>query len=151
FLAYGLPAGAGEPTAAVERIRKRPAAVQEAIIFALNVWVNIVESEDSAILEAHSRWLRAVLEATDLTPWCQQVYKASAVKDPAGRRAALEKLAASDASEKVPASALHIVAGWLRPEAAVALLRRAQQLYPGDFWINHDLGIVLERVTPRKQ
>ena len=31
----------------------------------------------------------------------------------------------------------------LRPPQAVALLRRAQQQYPADFWVNHNLGTLL--------
>ena len=33
-------------------------------------------------------------------------------------------------------------------EAALALLRRAQQAFPGDFWINHDLGMALGDCHP---
>ena len=32
--------------------------------------------------------------------------------------------------------------------AALALLRRAQQAFPGDFWINHDLGMALHDCHP---
>jgi hypothetical protein len=38
FRAYGLPAGEGEPAEAAERIRQRPAAVQEVIVAALEEW-----------------------------------------------------------------------------------------------------------------
>src|SRR5262249_48626850 len=33
-------------------------------------------------------------------------------------------------------------------DAAVALLRRAQEKYPGDFWINHDLAFGLADMKP---
>ena len=32
--------------------------------------------------------------------------------------------------------------------AALALFRRAQQAFPADFWINHDLGIALSKCQP---
>jgi tetratricopeptide (TPR) repeat protein len=30
----------------------------------------------------------------------------------------------------------------------VELLRRAQRQYPADFWVNHNLGVVLQEVSP---
>ena len=34
------------------------------------------------------------------------------------------------------------------PKRLLALLRRAQQAFPGDFWINHDLGMALGDCQP---
>jgi serine/threonine-protein kinase len=148
FLAYGLPAGEGEPEAAAQRIRQRPAPVREAIVTALDVWDVLSGNTNLKIIEPHREWLRAVLDAADRDPWGRQVRAVRALKDPARRRAGLEKLAASADVATVPAQALTLLAQRLRPSQAVDLLRRAQQHRPADFWINHDLGKVLQEVTP---
>jgi serine/threonine-protein kinase len=146
FRAYGLPVGEGEPGAAAERIRQRPAAVQEAIFAALDEWDDLAGYR---ITEPHREWLRAVLAAAEPEDaWGRQVRAARAEKDVAKRRAALEKLAASADVSKVPARALARLAGRLDPAARVALLRRAQAQYPADFWVNHNLGQALRAVTP---
>jgi Tfp pilus assembly protein PilF len=149
FRAYGLPPGEGEPGAAAERIRQRPAAVREAIIAALDEWDGLAGDPKLRIAEPHREWLQAVLAAAEPEDaWGRQVRAARAEKDDAKRRAALEKLAASADVARVPARALTRLAGRLDPAARVALLRRAQAQYPADFWINHDLGNALQAVTP---
>ncbi len=39
--AYGLPAGEGEPAAVAARIRQRPARVREALLAALDEWIDL--------------------------------------------------------------------------------------------------------------
>jgi serine/threonine-protein kinase len=148
FRAYGLPAGEGKPGAAAERIRQRPAAVQQAICAALDEW-------DAAPgnVEPHREWLRAVLGAIEPAEgWTRQFRAARAEKDEARRRTALEKLAAADAVGTLPAGALTLLANALDNVEAhastVRLLRRAQQRYPADFWVNECLGLALLEVTP---
>jgi tetratricopeptide (TPR) repeat protein len=149
FAAYGLPAGQGEPAAAAERIRQRPAAVREAIVAALDEWDYMAGIASFGIEEPHRHWLRAVLAAAEPEDaWGRQVRVARAVKDPTLRRAALDQLAASADVAKVPTQALTLLAYVLRPSQAANLLRRAQQHYPSDFWVNHDLGVALQSRTP---
>jgi tetratricopeptide (TPR) repeat protein len=147
FRTYGLPVGEGEPGAAADRIRQRPAAVREAIFAALDEWGQV------AVAEPHREWLQAVLAAAEPEDaWGRQVRTARGENDPAKRRAALEKPAASADVAKVPAWALTRLAKQLQNVEAHAssaqLLRRAQQQYPADFWVNLDLGHVLATVTP---
>jgi serine/threonine-protein kinase len=96
---------------------------------------------------------RAVLGATEPAEgWTRQFRAARDEKDEARRKTALEKLAAADDVEKLPVRALTQLAGQLRKLEAYAsaarLLRRAQQQYPADFWVNLDLGDALTKVTP---
>src|SRR5262249_16301288 len=65
FRAYGLAAGEGEPAAAAERIRRRPAAVQEAVVASLEEWDNLAGDPTLPITEPHRAWLRAVVAAAE--------------------------------------------------------------------------------------
>jgi tetratricopeptide (TPR) repeat protein len=153
FRAYGLPAGEGEPAAAAVRLRQRPAAVREAIVAALDQWIDLAADPRFRITEPHLDWLRAVAAAVEPDDaWAREVRAAWAEKDPAKRRAALEKVAATADPARLSAQALTLLARRLGSvgarASAVQLLRRAHQHYPGDFWVNLDLGIFLSTVTP---
>jgi superkiller protein 3 len=144
-----LAAGEGEPKVAAEGIRQRPAAVREAILAALDEWDDLVRNETLGITEPHWEWLRAVLEAAEPEDaWSRKVRAARREADAGKRFVALEALANSAKVAELPARALTRLADVLRPVQKAALLRRAQRQYPADFWVNHNLGIVLERVTP---
>jgi tetratricopeptide (TPR) repeat protein len=149
FRAYGMTAGEGEPKVAAERIRQRPAAVREAILAALNEWDDLAGNPKLKITEPHREWLRAVLEAAEPDDaWGRKVRAAHRETDAVKRQAALETLAKSARVTELPAWALTRLAHGLRPTQAVELLRRAWWHYPADFWVNHDLGVVLQEVTP---
>jgi serine/threonine-protein kinase len=53
FRAYGLPAGEGDPEAAGTRIRQRPAAVHEAVLAALEEWIDLAANPRYQIAEPH--------------------------------------------------------------------------------------------------
>jgi serine/threonine-protein kinase len=151
--AYGLPAGEGEPAAAAERIRERPAAVREALIAALDEWTGLAAYPALGINEPHLDWLKAVVEKAETEDgWTRQLRAAWAEKDAAKRRQALERLAESADVKKLPAPALTRLTkrlGGARAWAsAVKLLWRAWKQYPADFWVNHDLGLALQEVRP---
>jgi len=152
FRAYGLPAGEGEPKAAAERIRQRPAAVREAILAALDEWDDLAGNPKLKITEPHREWLRAVMEATEPDDaWGRKMRVARRETDAVKRQAALEALAKSAKIAELPARALTRLAGGLSPSQAAELLRRAWRHYPADFWVNHNLGIALRAVTPRER
>jgi tetratricopeptide (TPR) repeat protein len=92
--------------------------------------------------------LERVLAAADPDDWRQQLRAAWV----AGDLRALEGLARKVEVATQPARALADLAGILqdngRTEAAVRLLRRAQEAYPGDFWINTNLGLILATSQP---
>ena len=68
----------------------------------------------------------------------------------AHRARALQALARAAKFEELGPISLHLLGSALTrnsmgdPTVAESVLRRAQQLYPGDVWINHELGRVLE-------
>jgi serine/threonine-protein kinase len=149
FAAYGLPAGQGDPAAAAERIRQRPAEVQEAILAALDEWDDLASNPKLEIAEPYREWLRAVLHAAEPDDaWSRKVRAAGQEPDAARRRAALEVLAKSADATKLPARALTRLARLLPPPQAVALLRQAHAQYPADFWVNLHLGETLPFVRP---
>jgi serine/threonine-protein kinase len=148
--AYGLPPGVGEPRAVAARIRQRPAAVREALAAALDEWIALAQEPAYQLKEPHLPWLRELVEEADPAGWGHQVRLATARKDRAQRRAALEQLAAKADVRRLPAQALTSLARRLQEvranASAVRLLRRAQAEHPGDFWVNHDLGMGLWRL-----
>lgn len=149
LLAYGLPPGQGDPAAVAELIRQSPAAVREAIVAALDEWEDTASNPVFELSEPHRPWLRAVLEAAEPDDaWSRRVRAACQETDTGKRQGALEALAKSADVERLPALALNRLSGRLHPLRAAELLRRAQRQYPSDFWINHDLGVALGRVTP---
>jgi serine/threonine-protein kinase len=152
FAAYGLAAGEGEPRAVGERIRQRPAAIREAIVAALDEWDDLEGNPKYKLSEPHREWLRAVLAAAEPDDaWGRQVRAARAEKDDAKRRAALEKLAAAVDVTKVPARVLTRLAQQLAPAPRMALLRRAQEQHPADFWVNADLAwALLKAASPER-
>jgi protein O-GlcNAc transferase len=64
----------------------------------------------------------------------------------------MEKLASEVDLAEEPSEALFVLEIGLRQRgadaAALALLRRAQQAFPADFWINQDLGVALRHCQP---
>jgi tetratricopeptide (TPR) repeat protein len=153
FRAYGLPAGENEPKLAAERIRQRPAAIRDAIIAALDEWDALAADKRFGISEPHAEWLRAVLEAAEPADgWTRQFRAARTEKDQAKRKNALEKLTAADDVGTLPVRSLTRLAWQLAQVEADAtaarLLRRAQQQYPADFWVNFNLSWFLQKMTP---
>jgi serine/threonine-protein kinase len=153
FEDYGLPAGQGEPKAAAQRIGQRPPAVREAIAVALDEWDALAGDPKHPIEEPHRDWLRAVLETVEPAQgWTRRFRAARDEKDEGKRKSALEKLAQEEDAGALPVRALTRLAGQLDKveayAAAAQLLRRAQRRRPDDFWVNHNLGEVLQKLTP---
>jgi serine/threonine-protein kinase len=148
---YGMPAGEGEAGAAAARLEARPAAVREAVLAALDEWIALAEDPRLKVEEPYREWLQAVLAAAEPGGWEKDLREAVGEADPVRRRAALEKLAAVDV-QRLPARAVTRLAKRLEAlqgqAAAVDLLRRASRQYPGDFWVNHSLGLALLNQKP---
>jgi tetratricopeptide (TPR) repeat protein/tRNA A-37 threonylcarbamoyl transferase component Bud32 len=134
---YGLAIGGLKADKAAARLRQRPSAVQpyvRAVLEECRTWVPKEEV-------GQRQWLTAVL-AVDGDPWLKQFRQALAK----GAWAEVEQLAAqAEVGRYHPA----VLIGLVRklPEEAragqVLLLRRTQQQYPGDFWVNFALGDAL--------
>jgi tetratricopeptide (TPR) repeat protein len=141
---YGLAIGGLEAAEAAARLRQRPPAVQPHVRAVLEECLAWAPKEEVR----PRQWLAAVL-ALDTDPWLVQ-FRQARVK---GAWADLEKLAGqAEVSCYHPAALVGLVRNL--PEKAragkVLLLRRTQQQYPGDFWVNFALSDALyHSVFPR--
>jgi Flp pilus assembly protein TadD len=132
------------PEDAAGLLRRCPAALRGTVLAALDGWLTLARDQHAP----EAGWLGRVLPLADPDPWRQAVRSARAKND----RPALEALAREADVAAQPPQALSVLEQGLRQrgatESAVALLRRAQQAFPGDFWINHDLGVALLDCRP---
>ncbi|MCE9605134.1 MAG: tetratricopeptide repeat protein [Planctomycetia bacterium] len=152
FAAYGLPAGAGEPATAAALIRKRPGAVRETMLAALEEWGSLAREPKLKGVEPHAEWLQAVFVAAEEDGWTKVMRETGKIEDKAQRQTALEKLATTADVDKLPARSLDRLSWRLENigslQIAAQLLRRTQQRYPADFWVNHRLGQLLKTMAP---
>ena len=132
FRAYGLPAGEGEPTAAAERIRERPAAVREALLAALDEWDDLAGNPMSGITEPHREWLRAVLEAAEPEDgWGRQVRAARGRPTRRSDRRRSRRWPRRPMYGRLPARALSRLAAQLRPSASRGAVAAGPAAIPG--------------------
>jgi serine/threonine protein kinase/tetratricopeptide (TPR) repeat protein len=139
---YGVDLTA--PTEAAARLRS--SRLREVLLTAVHDWWRIsvaVHGEETQRLEA----LLLAAEpssASILNRWWAAVRKRDAD--------ALAQLAATPGVQDLPALAIRDLARALRGTgqlpAAERILREAIARYPGDFWLNHDLGMVLFNQKP---
>ena len=151
FRDAGLDLDALGPEAAAAKIRTRPAGVAMALAAALDDWANqrrMARPKDS------EGWRRLIAAARAADPdkirdrlrdtWSQADAKA--------RRGPLLELAKEADPRTWPPASLTLLGDALAEldehEAAADLFRRAQAHYPGDVWLNYDLGRELEAVHP---
>jgi serine/threonine protein kinase/Flp pilus assembly protein TadD len=144
FRTYGLDKNSMAPEEAARALSHQPRSFRATVLAALDHWLILASFEKAP----ESAWLKQVLFVADSDPWRQSLRSAREKND----RQAMEKLAREVDTAEEPPEALFVLATGLRERgagaAALALLRRAQQAFPADFWINHDLGIVLFRCQP---
>jgi serine/threonine-protein kinase len=137
FRNYGIDVENLEPADAAERIRQR--AIRDHLVAVLELWsrlrispqlkANLIALEEAA---ADEDW-RAVLCAARGTQEKQDLQRVADSVD-VTRQSALALLQLS-----------YVLRRGDDNTAAVSLLRRAQQQYPGEFWITYDLLTVLSR------
>src|SRR5262249_20516764 len=103
-----------------------------------------------ASAKEEASWARAVASLLDDDPLRRQIRAALAKRD----RKALAKLAGSPELSEQPAVTLSLLGRTLvdggQSEAAEKALRQGRQAHPGDFWLNHDLGICLLHLKPAR-
>jgi serine/threonine-protein kinase len=132
---WGMPVGT-PPGEAGARIRRRPEEVRARLVATLDEWLFLLPANKGE----EAKWLAAVLAKADPDPWRQQLRSARRQRE----RARLEQLAAAPALLSQPPQTLLMLSEGLRDCEAQLLsldvLRRAQALYPDDFWINCKLG-----------
>jgi tetratricopeptide (TPR) repeat protein len=144
FNDYGLRADALAPEKAAALVRHRSPAVRGTVLAALDHWLILARYKKAP----EADWLEKVLAAADTDAWRQNVRAARARND----RKALEQLASEVDVGTQPAEELFLLSMALSQrgarESGLALLRRAQQAFPGDFWMNHNLGWALYKSQP---
>jgi serine/threonine-protein kinase len=133
--AYGVVVGA-PPEQAGGRIRQRPEPFRARLVAALDDWLVLLPRSEAR----KAKWLAAVLAEADPDRWRQQLRVARRE----GSQEELERLAVGPGLARQPPQALLALGKGLRDCGALqqseALLRRAQQRYPDDFWLNYELG-----------
>jgi serine/threonine protein kinase/Flp pilus assembly protein TadD len=141
---YGLRKETTTAEEAAARIQSRPAPIRATLVAALDHWLILARYEKAP----EADWLEQILSTADPNSLRQRLRAARTQDD----RKALEQLATEIDPLTQPPEALYVFQRSLRQRganaSAVALLRRAQQAYPADFWVNHELGIALQDCQP---
>jgi serine/threonine protein kinase len=139
FSDHGWAPGSLTPREAADRLGRRPRAVRDTIIGSLD-HVLIVARYTQA---PETGWLQAELEQADSDPWRQALRAARERLD----SPAVIRLAGQVDVKSQPRETLFVLELGLFErgayDAALDLLRRSQQAFPDDFWINYDLGRLL--------
>jgi serine/threonine-protein kinase len=135
-VAFGMP-----PEQVGGRVRQRPEPFRARLVAALDDWLFLLPRGDFE----KAKWLAAVLAEADPDPWRQQLRMARRERN----REKLERLAGGPGLASQPAQALRALGEGLRDcdarQQAQALLRRAQQRAPDDFWLNYELAQQIAR------
>jgi tetratricopeptide (TPR) repeat protein len=143
FRDYDIDVLALEPKEAARRIRERP-RIRDRLVDALDDWLVLDVDQPAA------GRLLAISREADPDAFRNRLRAAVAAVD----REALEQLAGEAAARKLPVRAALLLADGLHLAGklgeAVALLRRTQQDYPGDFWVNDVLGVYLTAWDPSR-
>ncbi len=151
FRDAGLDLDALGPEAVAARIRARPAGLAMALAAALDDWATRRRKSRPKDSEG---WLRliAAARAADPDRVRDRLREVWSQPDAKTRRGPLLELAKEADPRTWPPASLTLLGDALAEaeehEAAAGLLRRAQSHYPGDVWLNYDLGRELEAVHP---
>jgi Flp pilus assembly protein TadD/predicted Ser/Thr protein kinase len=144
FADYGLRPDVTVPAEAAALLGRRPAAVRAAVVAGLDHWLDLARHEKAA----EAGWLEEVLSAADPDDWRQRLRVARGRRDPQALLALAREV---KVATQRPQALLLLYRG-LRAsgahEDALGLLRDAQEAYPGDFWINENLGRSLTESQP---
>jgi serine/threonine protein kinase/Flp pilus assembly protein TadD len=143
FGAYGLDVDGLDPRLAVEWIRGRP--IHRQLVAALDDWAFLRQK----LKVGGWRQRLAVTRAADPDQWRNRLRDGLEGKDPR----ALEEIVTAD-PDNWPLATLRLLGvlafGTTSNGRVTGLLERAQQRHPGDFWINHMLGQLLNETRPRR-
>jgi tetratricopeptide (TPR) repeat protein len=134
FREFGLEVLLLPEAEASGRVRALPPRLRTAVLFALDDWTFC--TKNSKVRER----LRQVAGGADDDDWRRRFRKAK-------NRETLAALAAEALSLELPTPNLYLLAEALSEqgaaEEATAVLRRAVQLYPADFWVQYKLAWLL--------
>jgi serine/threonine-protein kinase len=150
FRRHGFDVETSVPGPVAARLRSRPPAVVLEVAGALDDWASLRRAGGGD----RPQWDKLVRMAQliDPDPWRNEVREALELTDRAQRAARIKKLVAEFRVEEQPAATLVLLARALAdvedyPEA-VRVLRGAVRYYPGDVWVNFNLGITTQELRP---
>jgi tetratricopeptide (TPR) repeat protein len=151
FRGYGIDVeavGLAEAAALV-----RDSAIRKRLAAGLADWAASLQPRAKEEKRPKAERLVAIARQADPDPWRNQLRQLLVCED----LSELEQLANSAPVEAVQTAELGRLGVLMElvPERRVQalepilkLLRRAQHRFPGDFWINHSLGLLLQKVHP---
>jgi probable HAF family extracellular repeat protein len=141
FRDYGIDVETLSPDAVASKMPEGP--VREELIAALDDWMRIRRGMPR---KDDSDWKRLLVaaRAADPDPWRNQVRDAWERDD----RKALGELARSAPFDRLHPCDVLLLEANLDTDRAAAVLREAQRRRPGDFWLNHALGMRLHSMRP---
>ncbi|MDB5348940.1 MAG: serine/threonine protein kinase [Planctomycetota bacterium] len=147
FREAGLDLSDLPPAEAGARIKARSPSVVLAVTAALD-WAIVRRGDTSGIGR-----LAEAARVADPDPWRNDLRASLAITDKDRRLGALKSLAATARFNELGPVSLDLLGATLADSGDLAtaetLLRRAQQRYPNDFWVNYDLAMVLDQVGRR--
>src|SRR5262249_38221010 len=136
---YGIDIGVTARAQAVARIQSRPQAIQTQLLAALHECLYLTLRENNGPLR---EWVEEVLTEVDADPWRNAVRRSARTE---GRETLMKLGRTANVSEQ-PVNFLITLAVSLTRDAgptSLELLRRIQEVHPGDFWATHSLAIAL--------
>jgi serine/threonine-protein kinase len=142
FRGYGIDLATLEPAEAASLIRS--SAIRITLLAFLYDWVFYWESD------ADRARLRVVLNLADDDEWRRRLRATLAVYDAAKREELLTAPEARDQPPVLVAGLAGLLIHGPQGEAARSLLHEAQQHHPEDFWINYQLGYLLQDQRPQE-
>ena len=151
FRDYGIDMGAATVETTIERLRAVPELVVP-IVAGLDEWAHHHQLDRR---QDRSNWQRlvAIADAIDPQPMGRLI-RSVWEKREAAAAAELERLAEAIDLREQPPSTLCRLARSLqqsdRRAAALRLLRGAQQVHAGDFWLNFELGWALSKAKDQE-
>jgi tetratricopeptide (TPR) repeat protein len=141
FRNYGIPVLALEPAEAAAQIHA--SSIQDTLLAFMHDWLFRLSNENRGRL-------RAVLDQADDDDWRRAFRKALVENDPGELTVLANAPEASAQPPSVVAGLAFAVLGNLYKAEAQAFMRKTQQRYPGDFWLNYFLGCFWREDYPQE-
>jgi tetratricopeptide (TPR) repeat protein len=149
FLEYGLDVVRLEPEEAIDLLQR--SAIRNHLVAGLDMWQRALSQGSGKHGRPDAEQVQALANQF-YSPWVKQLYAAHDKQE-------IERLLLTAPIEELAPAMIRIVCEELTPRpilitsapppkiitslTAVEFLRRAQALYPADFWTNHHLALVL--------
>jgi serine/threonine protein kinase/Flp pilus assembly protein TadD len=148
FAWYGLDVEHGDAAEAAKFIRSRSISMQ--LVAAMDFWLFL--AADRGATQERNHHLLTVVRFADPDEWRNRLRDAWERQD---SKAMNDLLASADIEKLLPTTLNLLGFSTENPEKVssewvASLLRRAQQRHPDDFWINHDLAMLLGHAQPRQ-